>query len=234
MTSKYLLFVDTETTGLPARWHRPYSEEWEWPRVVQVAWQVYTEAGELVKAFEAYLPISAAELPAQSVAIHGLTADFLAAHGQEPIQVLNTFLADLRRYQPRVIGHFLRLDFHVLGAALRRAALPNPLPALPQFCTMQLSAAPGLHPGGRPLRLGELHELLFREPMARLHDARLDAEATARCFFELRRRQLIPDAVLNGQPLLTEPTDTTPRFSLWPWVLGLVGALVLLYLFWHG
>ena len=33
----------------------------------------------------------------------------------------------------------MQLDFHVLGAALTRARLANPLPELPQVCTMRLT-----------------------------------------------------------------------------------------------
>ena len=38
-----------------------------------------------------------------------------------------------------MVGLFLQLDFHVLGAALTRARFANPLPELPQVCTMRLT-----------------------------------------------------------------------------------------------
>ncbi|RSK50311.1 3'-5' exonuclease [Hymenobacter rigui] len=234
MPRQYLLFIDTETTGLPARWHRPYAEEWEWPHIAQLAWEIYTPEGELLKAEQAYLPVPAGRMTAQSVAIHGLTPEFLAEQGQEPEAVLRRLLADLAEYTPRVIGHFLQLDFHVAGAALWRAQLPNPLPALPQFCTMQVSRAVRPEGPGRALRLHELHERLFGEPMPRLHDAVTDVAATARCFFELRRQGIISDAVLNGQaPLLLPGGRTTRRFP-WPWLLTLAGFLVLVYCLAHG
>lgn len=234
MPGQYLLFVDTETTGLPARWRRPYTEEWEWPSIAQLAWQIYSPDGTLVHARQAYLRVPTSRLTAASEAIHGLTAEFLAAHGQEPALVLDWFLADLAQYQPRVIGHFLRLDFHVLGAALQRAQLPNPLPTLPQFCTMQ--ASPVVRPQGpaTPLRLHELHELLLHEPMPRLHDAAVDAAATARCFLEMRRRGLLPPAVLDGQPRLLPPTGRPAGRFPWPWLLLLVGFLCLIYWLAHG
>lgn len=234
MPQQPLLFIDTETTGLPARWHRPYAEEWEWPHIAQVAWQIYTPEGRLLKADQAYLQVPAGRLTAQSVAIHGLTAEFLLAQGQEPATVLRRLLADVEQYQPRVIGHFLQLDFHVTGAALLRAGLPNPLPGQPQFCTMQVSRAARPEGPGRPLRLHELHELLFGEPLERLHDAAVDAAATARCFFELRRRGIISDAVLHGQAPLLPPNGRTVRRFPWPWLLTVAGFLVLIYVLVHG
>ncbi|RSK34577.1 3'-5' exonuclease [Hymenobacter metallilatus] len=234
MPQQYLLFIDTETTGLPARWHRPYAEEWEWPNIAQLAWEIYTPAGQLLKAEQAYLQVPAGRLTKQSIAIHGLTAEFLAAQGQEPAAALRRLLADVELYRPRIIGHFLQLDFHVTGAALLRAGLPNPLPGLPQFCTMQVSRTVRPEAPGRPLRLHELHELLFAEPMERLHDAATDAAATARCFFELRRRGIISDAVLNGQPPLLPPNGRSARRFPWSWLLTLAGFLVLVYCLAHG
>ena len=209
---EYLLFVDTETTGLPARWNRPYAEEREWPCVAQLAWVVHTAAGELVKADQAYLQIPAGRMPAAAIAIHGLTPEFLHAHGQEPVAVLRRLVQDLAAYQPRVVGHFLPLDFHVLGAAFARAGLANPLPALPQFCTMQLTRR--LPEVAAPLRLHQLHERLFGQSLERLHDAHTDAAATARCFFELQRRGHITDSILAGQARLAPPVA---RHRLLPW-----------------
>ena len=70
-------------------------------------------------------------MPAAAVAVHGLTPEFLQAHGQEPAAVLRRLLQDLATYRPCVVGHFLPLDFHVLGAAFARAGLANALPSLP-------------------------------------------------------------------------------------------------------
>ena len=233
---EYLLFVDTETTGLPARWDRPYAEEWEWPCIAQVAWVVFTADGELVKTDQDYLKIPAGRMPAAAVAVHGLTPEFLQAHGQEPAAVLRRLLKDLATYRPRVVGHFLPLDFHVLGAAFARAGLTNVLPALPQFCTMQLTRLP--LPGmaaspRRPLRLHQLHEQLFGQPLEREHDAHIDAVATARCFFELQRRGLITDSILAGQARLALPVA---RYQLFPWrraaLLAAAAALFCYLLHW--
>lgn len=235
MAGDYLLFLDTETTGLPARWDRPYSEPQHWPRVAQLAWLVYDTTGKLIKTDRDYLQISPDTMPASAVAIHGLTPEFLRAKGRPPVVVLRRLLRDLKTYRPRIVGHFLRLDFHVLGAALAQAGLPNPLPALPQFCTMQLRLAlPGATPH-RYLRLPELHAALFGEAPALAHDAYADAAATARCFFELQQRGLLPVEVLNGQRPLTPPGALRWQLALWL-ALPAVALVVVLLLYWflHG
>lgn len=224
MAAEYLLFLDTETTGLPARWDRPYAEKQAWPYVAQLGWLIYTSEGELVKTNKAYLQIPPGSMPASATSIHGLTSEFMRVHGRDSKAILRLLLQDLATYQPRVIGHFLQLDFHVLGAAFARAELENPLPELPQFCTMQ-PTWPSLkgEPQQRHLRLHELHELLFDEPMERLHDAFVDAQVTARCFFELRRRGLITPELMENQPRLTAPSEQIKPHPF-RWLFQLVAA----------
>ncbi len=43
----YLIF-DTETTGLPRRWDAPLTDSDNWPRAVQIAWQLHDEWGALI------------------------------------------------------------------------------------------------------------------------------------------------------------------------------------------
>ena len=45
----YLIF-DTETTGLPKNWRAPISDTENWPRCVQLAWQVHDELGNLIES----------------------------------------------------------------------------------------------------------------------------------------------------------------------------------------
>ncbi|SHK68586.1 3'-5' exonuclease [Hymenobacter psychrotolerans] len=233
MPPEYLLFLDTETTGLPGRWDLPYeAPKAAWPYVAQVAWQVYTSGGQLVKEASHYLRIPAGSMQASALAVHGLSEAFLQEHGHESAQVLQLLLSDLQRFRPRVVGYFLQLDFHVLGAGLHRAGLPNPLPELPQFCLMRAAPRPDDGTHRRYQRLAELHETLFREPMPVLHDARQDAVATARCFFELRRRGHIPPETLTGQLPLQKPVGR-PHGAGGRWLLAVVaGALLLLLLGW--
>ena len=44
----YLIF-DTETTGLPNNWKAPISDTENWPRCVQIAWQLHDDLGKLIE-----------------------------------------------------------------------------------------------------------------------------------------------------------------------------------------
>jgi DNA polymerase-3 subunit epsilon len=62
----------------------------------------------------------------------------------------------------------------------------------------------------RYLRLPELYQRLFNEPMAREHEALTDADATALSFFELWRRGDITEQTIVAQQR-TSPTPPTPK-----------------------
>ena len=42
------LIFDTETIGLPKNYNAPYSDLANWPRMVQLAWQIHSATGEIV------------------------------------------------------------------------------------------------------------------------------------------------------------------------------------------
>jgi DNA polymerase-3 subunit epsilon len=160
---------------------------------------VYTAAGELVKTEAAYLKPADYDITPAAGRVHGLTLAFLERHGQGRHAVMQRLLDDLRRYDPLVVGHFMELDFHMVGVTLHRAGLPNELVGRPLFCTMRLTEDFVRIPGRRFMRLPELYERLFGQPMLREHDALVDAQATADCYWELSRRGEISPDILRAQ-----------------------------------
>jgi DNA polymerase III subunit epsilon len=188
-----LLFFDTETSGLPRSHHAPVSDLANWPRIVQIAWQLTDQQGTTQQAVEAIIRPDGFSIPADAARVHGITTARALTEGQLLPQVLNQFLAALRQADT-LIAHNLAFDEKVLGAELLRCGLPNPLPTLQRHCTMEASTAlcqlPGRY-GYKWPRLDELHQHLFGRGMGAAHNALVDVEACARCFFELRRRGVI-------------------------------------------
>lgn len=210
----YLLFVDTETSGLPTDWRRAYGEPGAWPHVVQVAWLVYTQAGELVKTENHYVRPSDYDISPASAQVHGLTLAYLHEHGQPRRQVMQRLHDDLRHYQPLVVGHFVELDYHMIGVSFQRAGLSNALLGLPTFCTMRLTKRFWQPLHQQYLRLADLYQRQFGRPMLHQHDALVDAEATAQCFFDLRRKGDIDEQALADGPQLLPPAGIPPPPSL--------------------
>jgi DNA polymerase-3 subunit epsilon len=112
--------------------------------------------------------------------------------------VLQLLSADLLQYQPMVIGHFIRLDYYLLGAAFYRSAMENPLGKLPVFCTMVATTQLVHNSLTRHLRLEELYYMLFNTDCS-TSITPCTMQATAACFFELRNRGEISDKSIRQQ-----------------------------------
>jgi hypothetical protein len=50
------LIFDTETTGLPRNWNAPLTDADNWPRCIQIAWQLHSKDGSCL-AHEDYLVV---------------------------------------------------------------------------------------------------------------------------------------------------------------------------------
>lgn len=209
----HLLFVDTETSGLPKDWGKPYSDRENWPHLVQVAWQVYTCDGTLIKTENFYIRPSDYEMNPVSQRIHGISREFLEENGYGRYEVLEKLQRDLLHFKPLVVGYFMQLDFKMLSLGFYRAGLDNPLEELPTFCTMLATSHFVREARHRHIRLGELYLRLFGQPLQNEHDALTDASATARCYFELWRNGDIDETTvqLQQEPKQPMPLRQKPR-----------------------
>lgn len=183
--SDYLLFIDTETSGLPKSWEAPYSNTNNWPSALQVSWIVYTKDGQKIKEENRYIYEADVDISPSSFKIHGIERHFLRVLGESRKDVLNALAYDLKQFNPLVIGHFIELDFHVLSADFYRSSMVNPLAHLSTFCTMVATSHLMKNPQKKFLKLGELYELLFNKPFLNQHNALYDVTATADSFFQL-------------------------------------------------
>jgi DNA polymerase-3 subunit epsilon len=196
---EYLLFVDTETSGLPRDWDKPYAAEGNWPYIVQIAWLLCDRQGNELKRENHYILPADYQVSEKSRRIHGISDSLLQKQGQRREEVMQLLYDDLIRYKPLLVSHFMQLDYHMLSLGLQRAGLPNPLPDLPVFCTMLLTRRFALPMERKYLRLNELYRHLFAELMENQHDALADALATARCFFYMQQRGDISPRLIEDQ-----------------------------------
>lgn len=195
--SRFFVF-DCETTGLPARRHAPIEDVDNWPRLVQLAWATYDAWGKLEKAETHIIRPDGFRIPEDSTRIHGISHDRAMAEGRPVRATLEGFIQELAAPFDAVIAHNLDFDSKIVGAELVRTALPRRMFDWPGLCTMitttDLLKLPGPY-GFKWPKLEELYAYLFGGASYEgAHDAARDVEATARCFFELRRRGHYPRA----------------------------------------
>ncbi len=200
----YLIF-DTETTGLPKRWNAPISDVDNWPRCVQIAWQVHDEMGVLVDHQDYLIVPDGYTIPYEAEQIHGISTDLAKEQGITIEHALEKFEEALSK-TTFIVGQNLGFDINIMGAEFHRAGVSSKLLDLPVLdtCTEETALMCKI-PGGRGGKfklptLTELHEHLFGEPFNEAHNATADVEATTRCFLELLRQKHYSIEKLQAQP----------------------------------
>jgi len=187
------LFFDTETTGIPRNWKAPASDLSNWPRLVQMAWVECEESGAITAHRQFIVRPDGFSIPPDATRVHGITTERAKLEGVALKEALEAFIAAAGGTS-LAIAHNLAFDEKVLGAEFLRAGLKDPLPDLSRLCTMRAATdycrLPGRY-GYKWPTLEELYRHLFDETLEGSHDAATDALACSRCFFELRRREVL-------------------------------------------
>ncbi len=196
----YLIF-DTETTGLPKNFNAPISDTENWPRVVQIAWQLHDEWGVLVEQKDFVIRPNGFNIPFESESIHGISTELANMVGEELEDVLHLLKKSLQK-ATFVVGHNVGFDLNVLGCEFYRLQEEVPFhhPIL-DTCTERTAELLKL-PGGKGGKfklpsLTELNYFLFNEGFEEAHNATADVEATTRCFLELIRQEFFPADTLK-------------------------------------
>lgn len=182
------LFFDVETTGMPRSWKAPMSDTFNWPHVVQIAWQVYDEKRVLLDVQDHIILPEGWEIPYASERIHRISTEKALAEGQPVKGVLDSFKKAIDTVE-YVIAHNIDFDTKVIGAEFIRKGISHNLFNTEQYCTMRESTwyckIPGKGGKYKWPKLEELHQKLFGAKFADAHNALVDVQATANCFFKL-------------------------------------------------
>ncbi len=197
----YLIF-DTETTGLPKDYKAPISDVNNWPRCVQIAWQLHDEWGNLIENRDFLIKPEGFNIPYDSERIHGISTELAAERGVGLSEALEHFKDVLKRSK-FVVGQNVGFDLNIIGCEFVRLQQENHLEkyAVLDTCT-EVTAQMIKLPGGRGGRfklptLSELHQYLFNAKFDEAHNATADVEATSRCFLELLRRDYFSTEMLR-------------------------------------
>ncbi len=192
----YIIF-DTETTGLPKNWKAPVTDSENWPRLVQLAWQLHEYDGTLINAGNLTVSPDGFDIPYNAAKIHGITTEKALAEGIELNEVLTRFHEDFSKAK-YAVGHNIEFDIFIVGAEYHRDNRDyEPVTLKDQLDTKTFGTDFCQIPGGKGGRfkwptLTELHQKLFNIPFDDAHDAAYDVHATAKCFFGLIDHNVIP------------------------------------------
>ncbi len=200
----YLIF-DTETTGLPKNWNAPLDDFENWPRLIQLAWQIHDKLGVLVETKNYLVKPEGFVIPRGSEKVHGISTERALKEGYTIDFVLTEFMDSLTKVES-IIGHNIEFDNSIVGSELLRLGTSTDILFTKNAIdTKVLSTNYCALPGGKGGNykwptLEELYLKLFNENFEAAHNAMADVQATARCFLELIRLGVIQAKDLKVRP----------------------------------
>ncbi|HLT72239.1 MAG TPA: DNA polymerase III subunit alpha, partial [Cyclobacteriaceae bacterium] len=177
----------------------PITDLDNWPRLVQIAWQLHDNGGKLLSRHNYIIRPDGFDIPYNAQQIHGISTKRAMEEGIPIRESLDTLLADIKRAK-LLVGHNIEFDKNIIGAEMIRLGLgPDELLQVEKLDTGVVSTNYCQLSGGiggrlKMPRLVELHEKLFGVRFEDAHDAAYDVAATARCFFGLIRKDVVKPA----------------------------------------
>ena len=160
----YLTF-DSETTGLPKNFKAPISDSENWPRLVQLAWQINDKKGKLINNKSFLVKPDNFTIPYNSEKVHGISTKIALEKGIDLIMILKDFEKDIKKCK-YIIGHNINFDKNILGAEFYRKNIESDLlnkisidtgHISKQYCNLKGGFGGGL----KMPKLIELYEILF-------------------------------------------------------------------------
>lgn len=198
-----ILFFDTETTGLPN--FKARSADPSQPAVLQLGAILCTPEGQELESYETLIKVGSRKNHPMAFAAHGISEERANEEGVYPHEAFSKFY-ELAMESDALCCHNFSFDIRlmrILSAQSTRMGVDtagmwmNDILDLPYYCTMkstiQFCALP--FPSGRKgnkfPKLEELYKILFNEPFEGAHDALTDVRGTVKCFYELRKREIL-------------------------------------------
>lgn len=175
------LIFDTETTGLLQSKAHPINKQ---PQIIEFYGAIYGKS-EKKPLEELELLIDPGQaIPPIITKITGLKNADVKGKGRfkEHAQRIGKFIqsADI------IVAHNLAFDIGMLDVEFARLDVKFDYPKT-KICTVDQT----IHVKGHRLNLTKLHEYLFDEGFPVAHRAKVDVQALARCYFELKKRGII-------------------------------------------
>ncbi|MDA9030138.1 3'-5' exonuclease, partial [Flavobacteriaceae bacterium] len=130
-----ILFFDTETTGLPKNWKAPVEQIDNWPRLVQIAWQVYDQDENLIEEHEYIIKPDGFSIPLDATEVHKITTQKASEIGENINKVLSSFYQSVDDADI-LVAHNYSYDYSVVGSELLRNEYDNILKSKDHICTM--------------------------------------------------------------------------------------------------
>lgn len=207
---KKFLICDTETTGLPISYTAPFTDTDNWPRIIELAWELCWENGETIeKSCELVYPDGWRYPTGEFWEKHGFNEADNILNGVDMIILLTNLAVamncadvmvcyNMAYDKPIIECEFFR--YSIFPKAVRRQLIENDIQLkaglrpegvkLQKDCAKLLSTPilklPGFNGQNAWPKLEVAYEYMFSEKMPDAHHASADVEATKKVYLWIK------------------------------------------------
>lgn len=192
-----LLFLDTESTGLPKSKNLQITDSDNRPRLVQISWILFDEKNNKNIAIENYLiQPKNFSIPREAIKIHGINTAVANKEGFPLEAVLASFSLAMNK-ATLLIAHNIEFDINLVASEMYRFNMNDDiqlLNSINKICTMKSSTDYAKIPSANGYKwptLDELYYVLFDKTINLAHDSSIDVQVCATCFFEMIQKGVI-------------------------------------------
>ena len=186
---KIFLVFDTETGGFPSK-KKELTDDTQ-PPTTQLGVSLRTK-DRVIAELDMLLHVGDRYINPRATEANGHTSELCNEFGLAPLAAITAFHAMVVKAD-MIVGHNISFDTQMIDIEYARADMleeAKTYNSKPSYCTMKTTAALCglLRKDGKPKvpTLEELYLFLFEVKLEGAHDAMVDVQATARCFFDER------------------------------------------------
>lgn len=191
-----ILLFDTSAAGKPKSYKKPYTDTFNWPRMIHISWLVYDDKGELLIDENYLIKNFLNEIPDDIMRFHKLKLENFEEEGEDIEVVLEKFKKDVDEAK-YIFSFNLNYNENIVGAEYVRHGINHRLHQSEKYCLMQESTyfckLDGQNGRYKWPTLTELYTKCFGTGYAGPNNARNDVLAATDCFNDLLKRGELDD-----------------------------------------
>ncbi len=191
----YLIY-DCSAISKPLDYKAPFSDTFQWPRVIHVSWILLGEDFKPIEDYDCIINPEGYKLTKAILNRAKIDEEDIKKKGSPVEEVLKQFNETVEKCQ-YIFSHNLNFNENVLAAEYIRNTVDINMFQKERFCLMEESTyfckIPSRRGGYKWPSLKELHAICFEKVYTPVNNARADVIAAARCFIKLMRKGELED-----------------------------------------
>jgi DNA polymerase III subunit epsilon len=191
----YLIF-DVSANGNPTSYKAPFSETFNWPRMLHISWIVLDKNFKPIGDFDRIVKVDGFKVSEEVLKRAKIDTEDIANKSVDLEEILHSFNESAKQCE-YVFSHNLNFNENVLAAEFIRKGISINFFKIERFCLMQESTyyckLPSKAGGYKWPTLSELHATCFHASYSPLNNARADVIAAARSFIKLMKGNHLQD-----------------------------------------